>query len=85
MKCAIFWVVLFAIVSLSTAGKPAEKALLGSNNALVGKVQCVVDTMDKIADEFQCDAMWKDIQEKIIKYINNLFLCLKSKGFQLQR
>lgn len=78
MKCVILCVVLFAILSISSATKPTQ-------NALIEKVQCVVDTMDGIAKEFECDTLWQDIQEKMLKNINNLFLCLKSKGFALQR
>lgn len=78
MKCVIFCVVLFTIVSVSGATKPTQ-------NALIEKMQCVVDTMDNLADEYNTQAMWQDIQEKMIKNINNLFQCLKSKGFALQR
>lgn len=78
MKCVILCVVLLAYVSISSAEEPTE-------NALIGKVHCVVDTMNGIAGEFHVTNLWEDIQEKMLKNINNLFLCLKSKGFWLQR
>lgn len=78
MKCAILCFALFAIVSTSTAAWSTE-------NALIEKVKCVVGTMDKLSSEFKIDPLWQDIQAKMLKNINNLFLCLKLSGFSLQR
>lgn len=78
MKCVIVIVFMCSIVSILDAAEPTE-------NDLVAKVQCVANTMDAIVSEFQCDSLWQENQEKIVKNINNLFLCLKSTGFQLQR
>lgn len=78
MKCVIVCIALFTVLGLSNGVEPV-------GNALVGKVQCVVDTMDRISNEFNCDALWQDIQHKMLKNINNLFLCLKLHGFGLQK
>lgn len=77
MKCVIVCIALFAVLGLSNAEPVGD--------ALVGKVQCVVDTMDRISNEFNCGPLWQDIQTKMLNNINKLFLCLKLHGFGLQK
>lgn len=56
-----------------------------SSNALIGKMECVVDTMDALGAEYKCEHLWQDIQATMLKNINNLFVCLQYSGFKLQR
>lgn len=57
---------------------------VSSSNALVDKVQCVVDVMDKLSNEKQFEPLWKDVQEKLLKNTNNVFKCLQYTGFIMQ-
>lgn len=56
-----------------------------AKNKLVAKLECATDIFDNIALEHQGQPAWEDCQQKLLKSVSNLLLCLKYHGFQAQR
>lgn len=94
MKIVIFAVCLLVTVDTSAA-QPVEssdtieaRALKYSptsgRKGIAAKVQCVTDTIDGVVNEYQCQPVWRDVEQQLQNSIGNLFLCLKYRGFQVQ-
>lgn len=52
-----------------------------AKNSLVERVECVTDTIDGVAREYNCQPLWMTVQKNLQNNIGNLFGCLRYSGF----
>lgn len=97
MKCNICTVavvvVILAILSAATAVETpilsdsfieARALSYGRKTTIAAKILCVTDTIDRVVIEYQCQSVWRSVEDKLQTSIGNMFLCLKYQGFQVQ-
>ncbi|XP_031635192.1 uncharacterized protein LOC116348352 [Contarinia nasturtii] len=94
MQSIIFIVSCLAIVGVSadqlvesSDGIDARALKFGpttGRKGIAAKVQCVTDTIDGVVNEYQCQPVWRNVEQQLQTSIGNLFLCLKYQGFQVQ-
>lgn len=56
----------------------------GRRTTIAAKILCVTDTIDRVVNEYQCQSVWRNVEDKLQTSIGNMFLCLKYQGFQVQ-
>lgn len=96
MQCNIcVVVVVIAVLSGTTAASvqtpvvsdgAIEARALGyvRKTTIAAKILCVTDTIERVVTEYQCQSLWRNVEDKLQTSIGNMFLCLKYQGFQVQ-